>query len=217
MSNSAAISLKNRYDYISTENPAIDINPPSIPATWLNINTGEVFTCTDNTDGDNIWVGNWGHVIRSSVSVDILNFDASASSVLGWSGNIFWRSSDWGGLGACFCVGSVASPSSYYRIDMQSAALLGFNGIGIATYSWDKQDHTDGDKGGGSLRFLNSDKTVLSQQIYSPVNETTKKRVTLELAVPADAYYVDILVTGSRVYGTECSAMVTNFELVFSL
>lgn len=53
------------YDYMSEDNPAIKSNP--VPKsnntgkpTWLNVVTGEAFTCLDSTKNNNVWRGNKG-------------------------------------------------------------------------------------------------------------------------------------------------------------
>lgn len=44
---------------ISTSNPAVTSNPSSVGHIWINSSTGNMFTCTDNTPGNNSWI-NWG-------------------------------------------------------------------------------------------------------------------------------------------------------------
>ena len=50
----------DRYDYVFSSNPTISTNPSTLYATWLNIMTGELFICRDNTMGGNIWIGQAG-------------------------------------------------------------------------------------------------------------------------------------------------------------
>lgn len=49
------------YEY--PQNPAIDTDPVSAPVSWLNTLTGEIFVCTDNTPGSNVWKGQMGTTI----------------------------------------------------------------------------------------------------------------------------------------------------------
>jgi hypothetical protein len=45
----------NGFDYVFNNDPAADTNPPYVAAKWLNLDTGEVFVCTDATPGSNVW------------------------------------------------------------------------------------------------------------------------------------------------------------------
>ena len=42
------------YQYPS--DPTVSINPRKLPCSWLNTTSGEIFVCTDNTAGANVWV-----------------------------------------------------------------------------------------------------------------------------------------------------------------
>jgi hypothetical protein len=46
-----------RFDYEETSDPLVTTNPPCVPVTWMNLTTGELFICTDNTIDSNVWVG----------------------------------------------------------------------------------------------------------------------------------------------------------------
>ena len=50
-------------DYVSPVNPAINTNPSTIPVSWFNNVTGEMFYCTSNSIGANIWIGQLGTTI----------------------------------------------------------------------------------------------------------------------------------------------------------
>ncbi len=54
----------DRYDYVYASNPTIDVNTSVTYATWLNSITGELFVCTDNTTDFNVWMGQFGTIIR---------------------------------------------------------------------------------------------------------------------------------------------------------
>ncbi len=45
---------------ISNSPPYETANPPYTPYLWINIDTGEVFICTDNAVNSNVWVGQRG-------------------------------------------------------------------------------------------------------------------------------------------------------------
>jgi hypothetical protein len=47
-------------NYEVAGNPTVDVNPAFVPCSWLNVLTGEIFVCTDNTTGANIWKGQLG-------------------------------------------------------------------------------------------------------------------------------------------------------------
>lgn len=47
-------SLDN-FDYIVVGVPTTSINPTILYATYLNVTTGEVCVCTDNTTDANVW------------------------------------------------------------------------------------------------------------------------------------------------------------------
>ncbi len=61
-------STADRYDYVNTSDPAVDTNPSTLYASWLNASTGELFHCTDNATGANTWVGNNGVVFTPTLS-----------------------------------------------------------------------------------------------------------------------------------------------------
>ncbi len=61
------------HNYISTSNPTIDINPPIINMTWLNLGTGEFWVCLDNATDNNWWVGNNGGKIGGIYSLPLIN------------------------------------------------------------------------------------------------------------------------------------------------
>ena len=80
-----AIYPADRYDYVSLEDPSIDINPSVPYATWLNATTGEVFVCISNTVDENMWKGQAGSIV-SPVPTDSLVahflMDSIAGSVM---------------------------------------------------------------------------------------------------------------------------------------
>jgi len=51
------IFKRGNFDYVKTTNPTVNVNPGFVGATWLNLTTGEVFVCLDNTPGENDWAG----------------------------------------------------------------------------------------------------------------------------------------------------------------
>lgn len=48
----------NGFDYISIDTPAENTNPKKLNALWLNQKSSIIYTCIDNTENHNIWVGN---------------------------------------------------------------------------------------------------------------------------------------------------------------
>lgn len=52
-----------QFDYIQKGNPTIDVNPRTLYATWLNLETGELFICINNRSEENVWVGGSGLTI----------------------------------------------------------------------------------------------------------------------------------------------------------
>lgn len=48
----------NGFDYIALDNPKENTNPTKQNALWLNQKTSVIYTCIDNTENNNIWVGN---------------------------------------------------------------------------------------------------------------------------------------------------------------
>jgi hypothetical protein len=54
----------SRFDYVNTGDPAVDTNPQSVGATWLNLTTGEEFVCIDNLADSNYWVGSLSTVVN---------------------------------------------------------------------------------------------------------------------------------------------------------
>jgi len=57
------------YQYPS--DPTISANPKRIPCSWLNTATGELFVCTDNTSGANVWRGSHGTNIGANALTPI--------------------------------------------------------------------------------------------------------------------------------------------------
>ena len=51
------------FDYVNTGNPTVSVNPERIGVSWLNLTSGEIFICTDNTVGSNVWVGQKGTAV----------------------------------------------------------------------------------------------------------------------------------------------------------
>jgi len=45
------------HNYVNPANPTTHINPRMVNMTWLNVTSGEIFTCTDNTPNANVWFG----------------------------------------------------------------------------------------------------------------------------------------------------------------
>jgi len=79
----------NGFDYVSEENPTIDVNPIDRGKTWVNVTTGEVFVCTDITVGVNVWVGQLGTIIlyRPSDGMTFGSGDIVSNLVTDISGN----------------------------------------------------------------------------------------------------------------------------------
>lgn len=50
-----------RYDYVASGLPQSDTNPDHLYASWLDLDTGEVWTCTSNIRNSNIWTSNIGN------------------------------------------------------------------------------------------------------------------------------------------------------------
>lgn len=46
------------FDYMGAADPTISVDPPIVPATWLNTDTCHIWVCIDNTIGSNVWVDN---------------------------------------------------------------------------------------------------------------------------------------------------------------
>lgn len=56
-----ALVLVTQHDlpaanYVMSSDPTSSINPVRVPSTWLNILTGKIWVCTDNTEDANVWV-----------------------------------------------------------------------------------------------------------------------------------------------------------------
>lgn len=51
------------FDYINPGSPTISVNPSVAFVTWLNTTSGEIFVCTDNTVGANVWYGQMGTTV----------------------------------------------------------------------------------------------------------------------------------------------------------
>jgi len=57
-----------QFDYILKQDPTITINPKKLYVTWMNLTSGELFICIDNTPDDNAWRGQLGTMIGGDVS-----------------------------------------------------------------------------------------------------------------------------------------------------
>lgn len=55
----------HNYGHIEASDPTVSVNDESLYERWLNLTTGEVFVCIDNTVDDNHWVGNQGTEVLS--------------------------------------------------------------------------------------------------------------------------------------------------------
>jgi len=45
-----------RYDYVKSSSPPVDVNPSVLYVKWLNSSTGQEWVCIDNTLGANVWI-----------------------------------------------------------------------------------------------------------------------------------------------------------------
>lgn len=52
-----------KWDYWQTSDPLVTTNPSHLFMVWMNLSTGEKFTCIDNTVGANVWEGNLGTTV----------------------------------------------------------------------------------------------------------------------------------------------------------
>jgi hypothetical protein len=52
------------FDYSQAGDPATDTNPAGVGASWINETSGEIFVCTDNTAGSNVWEGTAGSIVQ---------------------------------------------------------------------------------------------------------------------------------------------------------
>ena len=53
-----------RFDYVASSDPTVSTNPAYLLMNYLNSSSGEVFHCTDNTPGANVWVGLFGTTVE---------------------------------------------------------------------------------------------------------------------------------------------------------
>ena len=106
-----------KIDYISDENPTIDINPSIENATWWNKSTGELFICIDNTPDKNKWKGSNGTIIAPSTLLvfDVFN-DKSALLALTFDNNII----DLGGRKPDRIEGKIRYDTGKYNICLKS-------------------------------------------------------------------------------------------------
>jgi len=61
----------DRYDYVFASDPAVDVNPSTPYCSWLNLTTGGVFICLDNTLGANVWTGIGGMTIDEELHITV--------------------------------------------------------------------------------------------------------------------------------------------------
>ena len=62
------------FDYKEVGKPTIEVNPTNVDATWLDVETGVVWICSDITKDENKWVSSVGSVQKSSFyKVDVFN------------------------------------------------------------------------------------------------------------------------------------------------
>ena len=60
--------ISNKFDYVSSEKPTINLNPTKDNAVALDTTTGEIFICIDNTVDENIWIGQLGTKVMAYVT-----------------------------------------------------------------------------------------------------------------------------------------------------
>lgn len=78
-----------QFDYVNTTDPAITTNPEHTGASWLNMTTGELFFCLDNTVDDNAWRGALGTQVGITGIVDAAEFTAANSAYLAATSALF--------------------------------------------------------------------------------------------------------------------------------
>lgn len=109
----------SRYDYINTGNPAIDTNPDDVGANWLNVSTGEIWVCTDNTPDANEWFGSLNGWIRDAWAVDPFNlFDFEDSSSYPGTGSTVYDLGS-AGMNGVFQNGAAYSASPNKSMELQ--------------------------------------------------------------------------------------------------
>ena len=76
--------LPSTIDTKSANDPAIDTNPSAVGHLWANTTSGEMFVCTDNTAGANVWYnvgGGSGDVEPWSFPGTIAGYTAGGSNI----------------------------------------------------------------------------------------------------------------------------------------
>ncbi len=58
-----------QFDYVNKGNPTIDVNPRTLYATWLNLTTGELFICINNSINTNVWSGMFSTVVPDFTNI----------------------------------------------------------------------------------------------------------------------------------------------------
>jgi hypothetical protein len=140
-------------NYQAHSNPSIATNPNIVPVTWLNLDTGEIFTCIDGEKDLNKWVGSRGTSI-GPVSIDtpvgIMPSDNDASVPTGYmlTSSTFSSSSGAGSTHKCTDweistdIGFTSVVKSSYA-DTDHKTSYPFSGLATLTQFWWRCRYTD--------------------------------------------------------------------------
>lgn len=63
------------FDFTATRNPTAADSPDNVGMTWLNLSTGAVYVCKDNTANNSMWIGDNGDFTGNEVWSDTSLYD----------------------------------------------------------------------------------------------------------------------------------------------
>ncbi len=153
----------------------------------------------------------------SSTEIPLINPSAN-DGVTGWTGDLFVKTDGiYGGDINYFACGNVADPYSYQRVDITpyvDTAEIDAN-LYAFKLSADVSNYTDMDQHSFGLRFLDETQTLIneSHQDDHSVTAQTWFRENWIIDAHPSTRYVDVVFSGHRLAGTECSAFADNFKL----
>lgn len=203
-----------KWDYWQTSDPLITTNPSHLFMTWMNLSTGEKFTCVDNTTDANVWQGNLGTLIAYEV-LDILS-DGSCTALYSLGANAKDKSgsfdgTDYGVVGYDG-IGAYYSSNSYMLFPL--ATRLASAGFAISFWSRDNgrlQYRSDGN--GNNLEMLPSSMTAYSNStnytMYSLTDLTRYRHIIFNIVSDTS---IQIFVDGVLVHTETVSSMNDLFD-----
>jgi len=189
------------HNYVNPANPTTHINPRMVNMTWLNVTSGEIFTCMDNTPNANVWEGDTGNIIMYSspsllLPLDVdFNDNSTNTKTITNSGSTLDTTHKKFGIASAYFNGT----SQYFQTPAHADFEFGSDDFTISCWlrvvstSSDQVIFSYGWESGRYVPFIIYFSTVSSQiTIYSSHNGTSWDIIAGDLstdAIDLDTWY----------------------------